>query len=186
MSHISVLWLPILVSAVAVFVLSSVIHMFSPWHKGDYRKVPNEDALRSAVGPLAIPPGDYMVPRPASSGDMRSEEFKDKVRAGPNLVMTVLPNGQFSMTRNLVLWFLYLVVVGIFAAWVSRTAMDANAPQRGIFHYAVVTAFSGYVLALWQMTIWYRRSLSTTIKATVDGLIYALVTAAIFVWLWPR
>ena len=39
-----------------------------------------------------------------------------------------------------------------------------------------MTAFLAYVAALWQLFIWYRRSWSITIKATVDGLIYALVT----------
>lgn len=185
MTSVVALWLPILLSAVAVFVASSVIHMMSPWHKNDYRKIPNEDELRSSVGTLAIPPGDYMVPRPESREDMRSPEFLEKMRTGPRLIMTVLPGGDFSMTRNLVQWFLYLVLVGMFAALIAGSALPPGADDLAVFHFVALTAFAGYTLALWQMSIWYSRSWATTIKATFDGLIYALITAAIFCWLWP-
>jgi hypothetical protein len=49
-----------------------------------------------------------------------------------------------------------------------------------------VTSFLGYTAALWQMSIWYRRSWLTTIKITIDGLIYGAITAVTFGWLWPR
>jgi len=185
MTSVIALWLPILLSAVAVFILSSIIHMMSPWHKNDYRRVPSEDALRSALGPLAIPPGDYMVPRPETRDDMKSPEFAEKMRTGPNLIMTVLPTGAWSMTTNLIQWFLYLVLVGMFAAWVAGLVLPPGTDVYLVFHLVAITAFIGYTLALWQMSIWYHRSWGTTIKATFDGLIYALVTAAIFCWLWP-
>ena len=54
------------------------------------------------------------------------------------------------------------------------------------FRFAGATAFIGYTLALWQMSIWYRRAWSMTIKSTFDGLIYSLLTAGAFGWLWPR
>jgi hypothetical protein len=110
----------------------------------------------------------------------------DKVRAGPNLVVTVLPNGPWSMGRNLVLWFMYIVVVSIFGAYLTTRAFPQNPPEAEIVRFVSTTTFIGYSAALWQMSIWYRRSWSTTIKATVDGLIYSFITAAIFCWLWPR
>jgi FtsH-binding integral membrane protein len=181
------LWLPILLSAVLVFVVSSFIHMvLLSWHRNDCRKVPQEDKLMDSLRPLAIPPGDYMVPRPSSMQDLRTPEFAEKIRQGPVLVMTVLPSGPMSMGRNLVLWFLYSVVVGVFAAYVAGRALPAGAPFSRVCQLTAVTAFVGYSLALWQMSIWYRRAWSTTIKATVDGLIYALVTGATFAWLWPH
>jgi hypothetical protein len=140
------------------------------------------DALR----PLAIPPGDYMIPRPSSSQEMRSPEFVEKMKKGPVVVLTVMPNGPVSMGRNLVLWFLYATVVGVFAAYVAGRALPPGAEYLSVFRFAGTTAFVGYALALWQMSIWYRRSWSTTIKAMVDGLIYALLTAGTFGWLWPR
>jgi hypothetical protein len=181
-----VLWLPILLSSVIVFVASSLIHMVSPWHESDYPKMPNEDKVMEALRPLGIMPGDYMVPRPSSRQALRSPEFLEKVNKGPVMVVTVMPNGMMAMGRSLALWFLYLVVVSLFSAYVAGRALPPGAPFLNVFRFAGTTAFLGYSMALWQMWIWYRRSLSITIKATVDGLIYALLTAATFGWLWPH
>ena len=180
------LWLPILLSAVIVFVVSSIIHMASPWHKNDYSKMPNEDQVRNALRPLAIPPGDYMIPRPANSQEMKSPEFVEKLRQGPNMVVTVMPTGPFSMRNNLIQWFLYTLVVSALAAYVAGRALPPGSPYLSAFRFVGVTAFIAYSVALWQMSIWYRRSWSNTAKATVDGLIYALLTAGTFGWLWPR
>src|SRR3990172_4738575 len=100
------LWLPILLSAVIVFVVSSIIHMATPWHQSDYPKVPDEDKVMDTLRPLGIPPGDYMIPRPASSKDMRSLEFTEKMKKGPVVIMTVLPSGPARMGKNLIQWFL--------------------------------------------------------------------------------
>lgn len=186
MVPLTALWLPILLSAVIVFVASSVIHMASPWHKNDYPKAPNEEGLRAALRPLAIPPGDYMVPRPTSREEMGTAEFKEKVNQGPNLILTVLPNGPWSMGRNLGLWFAYLLVVSVFAAYVAGRTLPPGTPYLGVFRIVGATAFLGYAGALWQMSIWYRRAWGTTVKATIDGLIYALLAAGVFGWLWPR
>jgi len=186
MTGLSALWLPILLASVIVFVASSIIHMVLPWHKTDYPKVPDEDRVRDALRPFAIPPGDYMVPRCENSKELRTPEFAEKMNQGPVIVMTVLPNGQWSMGRNLGLWFLYCAVVGVFAAYVAGRALPAGASYAHVFQFVGATAFIGYALALWQMSIWYRRAWSTTIKATIDGLIYALLTAGTFGWLWPH
>lgn len=180
------LWLPILLSAVFIFVVSSIIHMGPLWHRNDYPRLPNEDQLRNAVRPLAIPPGDYMIPRPTSSDEMRTPEFAEKIKQGPNMIVTFLPNGPFSMKSNLIQWFLYLLVVSILAAYVAGRALPPGSPYLSVFRLAGVTAFIAYSVALWQMSIWYRRSWSMTAKATLDGLIYALLLAGTFGWLWPR
>ncbi|MCI0389205.1 MAG: hypothetical protein MOB07_10655 [Acidobacteria bacterium] len=185
MTELNLLWLPILLSAVIVFIASSIIHMALPWHKNDYPRVPNEDKVIDALRPLAIPPGDYMIPRGSSMQEMRSPEFTEKLKQGPVMVVTVLPNGPTSMTQNLVLWFIYSVIVSLFAAYVAGRALPSGVPYMRVFQLVGATAFIGYSVALWQMSIWYRRSWSTTIKATVDGLIYALLTAGTFGWLWP-
>ena len=177
---------PILLSSVIVWVASSVIHMVLPWHKGDYPKVPDEPRFRSAVGPLAIPPGDYMVPRCSSMGEMKSPEFKARMAEGPVVFMTVMPNGVMGMGRALALWFLYILVVGSFSAWIACYVLPAGTPYLGVFRVVGMAAFMGYALALWQATIWYHRSLRVTIMSTVDGLIYALLTAGTFGWLWPK
>jgi hypothetical protein len=185
MTGLSVLWLPILLSAVVVFVASSVIHMASPWHKSDYPKMSNEDQVMDALRPLAIPPGDYFFPRPAGRDDMRSPAFAEKMKKGPVAVMTVMP-GAMTMGRNLGLWFVYCAVISGFAAYITGRALPSGTVYLQVFRFAGATAFIGYSAALWQMSIWYHRSWLTTIKATIDGLIYASLTAGVFGWLWPR
>ena len=90
------------------------------------------------------------------------------------------------MGKNLVLWFLYSMVVGLFAAYIAGRALEPGAHYLQVFRFAGATAFVGYSLALWQMVIWYRRSWKTTLKSTIDGLIYGLLSAGVFGWLWPR
>jgi len=186
MTGLDMLWLPILVSAVFVFVASSVIHMALPWHKGDCRGLPNEDEVMDALRPFSLTPGDYMIPRPGSMKDCKSPEFVEKMNKGPVMLVTVLPNGGPSMGQSLVLWFIYCAVVGFIAAYVTGRALPVGAHYLRVFRFAGTTAFVGYALALWQMSIWYRRSWTTTIKSTIDGLVYGLLTAGVFGWLWPR
>src|SRR5215472_12501093 len=186
MTPLTALWLPILLSAVIVFVASSIIHMFLPWHKSDYRKAPNEDKLMDALRPLAISPGDYMVPRAGSMEEMRTPEFKEKFSKGPVLMFTMFPGGSMSMGGNMVQWFIYVVVVGIFSAYVASRALPPHAEYLEVFRFAGTAAFLTYAGALWPFSIWYRRAWSTTIKATIDGLIYAGLTGGTFGWLWPR
>lgn len=185
MTGLTALWLPILLSAVLVFIVSAILHMAPLWHKNDYPRVPNEDRVMDALRPLAIPPGDYMVPRAASGAEMKSPEFAEKMRQGPVIIMTVVPSGPWSMGRNLSLWFLYCLVVSIFAAYIASRALPPGAQYMDVFRFAGTTAFIGYALALWQVSIWYRRAWSFTVKETLDGLIYGLLTAGVFGWLWP-
>jgi len=186
MTMLSALWLPILLSSIIVFVASSIIHMATPWHKSDYRKVPDEDKVMEALRPFSLSPGDYMMPRPSSMQDLKSPAFTEKRSKGPVMVFTVMPGGPVSMARSLVLWFLYSVVVGILAGYATAVALAAGASYTQVFRLVSVAAFIGYAVALWQMSIWYHRSWGTTIRSTIDGLIYALLTAGVFGWLWPR
>lgn len=186
MTHMTALWLPILLSSVIVFVASSIIHMASPWHKSDYPKLPNEDQVMDAMRPLDLPPGDYMVPRPASMADMKTAEYKAKVERGPVVMMTVFPKGHSNMTGAMVQWFIFSLVISCFAAYVCAHALLPGAPYRAVFRFAGLTSFIGYGAALWPLSIWYHRKWSITIKSTVDALIYGLLTAGTFGWLWPR
>jgi hypothetical protein len=179
------LWLPILVSAVIVFVVSSIIHMVLGYHKNDFIRVPDEGKARDAFGPLNIPPGDYVIPYAGTTKEMASPEFADKRDTGPVLFMTVLKPGKQSMAGSMVAWFLYSVLVGIFAAYIATRNLAPGADYRAVFRLVGTVAFMGYSLALLQNSIWYKRKWSSTLKSMLDGFIYALMTAGAFGWLWP-
>jgi hypothetical protein len=116
---------------------------------------------------------------------MKNPAFLEKMKRGPVVIMNVLESGPPSLGTSLSLWFLYCIVVGIFAAYVAGRALGPGAHYLGVFRFSGAVAFVGYSLALWQNTIWYKRKWSTTLKSTFDGLIYALLTAGTFGWLWP-
>jgi hypothetical protein len=180
------LWLPILLSAVIVFVASSVIHMGPFWHRSDYPPMPREAEALAALRPLAIPPGDYTVPRAPDMKAYRTPEFTEKLRQGPVALVTVMPNGPISMGRSLGLWFVYLVVVGVLVAAVTGYALPSGSSYPRVFKLAAAVAFIAYSVALTQMSIWYRRSWRLTLRSALDGLIYGLLTGGTFGWLWPH
>jgi hypothetical protein len=179
------LWLPIFLSAVFVFIVSSVIHMALQYHNSDFKKVPDEDKALEWFRSAAIPPGEYLVPRAESMKQMNTPEFQEKLAKYPGVMMTIWPAGRPSMGKSLTLWFLYSVVIGVFAAYVAGRALEPGAPYLSVFRFVGVTAFACYAMAGWQDTIWYKRSIGRSLKNTFDGLIYALVTAGTFGWLWP-
>ena len=185
MAAIISLWLPILVSAVFVFIVSSVIHMLLGYHKNDWAALPDEDAFRRAVRPLAIPPGDYSVPRCTSMKDMGKPEYQAKLAEGPVLMMTVLPNRMHAMGKSLLLWFLHSVLVGAFVAFVAGNTLAWGTPYTEVFCIAAAVAFAGYGLAEIPLSIWFSRSWATTARNLFDALVFALVTAGTFGWLWP-
>jgi len=186
MVYLDALWLPILLSAAIVFVASSIIHMVLGYHRKDLKKVPSEHEFQGALRKFNLPPGDYAVPCAGSMKDMNDPAFIEKMKRGPRVFMTVIAGGPPSMGRSLALWFLYCVVVSLFAAYVAGRALEPGAHYLAVFRFAGCTAFVGHTLALWQNSIWYQRSWATTVRSTVDGLIYALLTAGTFGWLWPQ
>lgn len=180
------LWAPILVAAVLVFVVSSIIHMVLPYHRTDFGRLPAEDDVMDALRRFKIPPGDYFIPCPGSPDIMRSTAFQEKMTRGPVAVMTMMESGPPKMGKSLAWWFVYAIVVGIFAGYVASRALPPGAEYLDVFRFTGTVAFVGYSLALWQNTIWYKRSVAATLKSTLDGLIYALLSAGVFGWLWPR
>ena len=179
------LWLPILLAAVLVFVASSVIHMVLKYHNTDFDKVPNEEQVSAALRPLNIPPGNYVMPKAADMKEMKTPEYQEKLKRGPVVMMTVWPSGPMGMGKQLAQWFVFCVLVGIFAAYLASRTLAPGAEYLSVFRVTGTVAFAGYGLALLQGSIWYGRKWSTTLKAVADALIYALLTAGTFGWLWP-
>jgi hypothetical protein len=180
------LWLPILLSSVFVFVLSSLVHMVFGYHANDLRKLPDEDAFADALRKFNIPPGSYVLPRASTTKEMGSPEYQQKVKQGPSAIVTIRAGMSPSMAPYLFQWFVYSIVIGIIAAYVASRALQGETHYLAVFRFVGVTAFACYAVGGWQESIWYSRSWATTLKNTFDALLYALVTAGTFGWLWPR
>ncbi len=185
MISVSALLLPALLSAVLVFLVSSIIHMVTPWHAADFSRLPNEDGVLAALRPFNLAPGQYVGPRPANMKDMGSPEFQAKVKQGPNVMLNVMP-GAGGMGSQLALWFIYSFIVALFAGYITGKALRIGADYMVVFKFVAAIAFAAYAIALWQMSIWYRRPWIISLKSTIDGVLYACLTAGAFGWLWPR
>lgn len=184
MSFIAALWLPILASAVIVFVASSIIHMGPFWHRGECPAPPDQDRMQDALRPYNLAPGEYMLPRAKDMKSMRDPAFVEKLKRGPVVLMTVIPSGPMSLSKHLVQWFIYTVVVSVFTAYLAHATLAPDATYLQVFRVAGTTAFLAYAVGLWQQSIWFSRPWSTTAKHTLDGLIYGLLTGGTFGWLW--
>jgi hypothetical protein len=186
MVPISALWLPILLSAVIVFVASSVIHMVMPIHKGDYRKLPDEDRVLEALQSAGVSAGrGYRFPY-ANPKEMKLPETIEKFKRGPSGMLTVMPSCVPAIGKYLGQWFIYCVTVSIFTAYLTGRTRPPSTDYLEVFRVAGATAFLAYSWAQFQDAIWRGQSWGVTLKHVIDGLIYGLLTAGTFGWLWPR
>jgi hypothetical protein len=186
MVPIAQLWLPILVATVLVFVASSLVWMVLPHHKSDARRLPDEASALAALGKQDLAPGLYRFPWANSMAEMKDPAFVEKLKKGPVGLLTVRPSGPISMGRAMGLWVLYLVLVGIVVAYVTGRVLGPGTPYLAVFRVAGTVAFLTYSGALLPAAIWWGKPLSVTVKEILDGLLYGLLTAGAFGWLWPR
>jgi hypothetical protein len=183
MTSLTALWLPILLSAVFVFIVSSIIHMVLPIHRSDFKKLPGEDKIRDAV--RGTPPGQYMFPAGESMKDMQTPAMLEKLKVGPVGVMMVRPNGMWSMGPALFKWFVFTLIVGLFCAYLTSIGNGPGAASKTVFQITGAVAFLGYVFSHVHEWTWKGLDTGIMIKFMIDGVIYTLITAGTFVWLWP-
>ena len=186
MVSLGALWLPILLSAVFVFIVSSVIHMVLKYHAPDYRKLSNEDAVRAAIRSGNPPPGQYVTPHVADFKLMDTPEVKQKFAEGPIAVMYLRKPGPATMGPALAQWFLFSLVLSFFVAYVASHVLEPGTAYLQVFRVVGATAFLGYAAGAVPNAIWMGKPWSVTLKEMFDGLVYGLVTAGTFGWLWPR
>ena len=182
MVPLTMLWLPILVSAVIVFIASSIIWMALPIHKNDYKKLANENAVADAMG--SVPAGQYMFPY--SGGGQMTPEIKERFEKGPAGIMIIREPGPFSMGTQLVTWFIYCLVISLFVAYLTGRTLGAGHDYLEVFRVAGTAAVLGYAGAAAPNAIWFSKPWSVVVKDIVDGVVYGLLTAGVFGWLWPQ
>ena len=185
MVSLTQLWLPILLAAVFVFIASSILHMVIPIHKGDFRKMPGEDKVLAEMRTAGLQPGTYMFPGSESMKDCGSPEFIEKCKRGPVGFVTVTPSGAPGMGKNLLQWFLYSILIGVFVAYAVSLGLNRGAAYLSVFRLAGTVAILGYAMGALPDSIWKGQKWSITGKFVFDGVLYGLVTGGTFGWLWP-
>jgi hypothetical protein len=185
MVPLGALWLPILLSAVIVFVASSVMHTVLQYHRSDFRKLNDEDKVRAALRGAGVTRGQYVFPY-CTHKEMKSPEVAAKYKEGPVGFLTIFPSGPPAMGKFLGLWFGYCLLVSFFVAYLTGHTVALGANYLVVFRVAGTAGFLAYGLGHTSDGIWKGQTWSATIKEVVDGLVYGLLTAGTFGWLWPR
>jgi hypothetical protein len=186
MVTLGALWLPIVLSAVLVFMASSIIHMVLKYHNKDYTPLPNEDAVRAAIRAGNPPPAQYVIPYCADMKDMEKPEMKQKYAEGPIAVINLMRPGRPNMGKLLGQWFAFILVLSFLIAYATAHAIPAGVPYLHVFRVVGMVGFLAYGMGQIPAAIWMGKPWKVAVKDLVDGLVYGLVTAGTFGWLWPR
>jgi len=185
MAFLTELWIPIVLSAVIVFVVSSILHMAIPMHKSDYKKLASEDAVLEAMRANGVRAGTYMFPCAGSKKEMNTPEMKAKIEKGPVGWMTILPPGGHNMGKSLFMWFVHSLIIGVLVAYVGWHALAPGAHYLRVFQITGCAAVLAYAAGHMQDSIWKGQRWSVTGKFIIDGVIYGLMTAGTFGAFWP-
>jgi hypothetical protein len=180
------LWLPILLSTVLVFIVSAIIHMVLKYHNKDYTRLPNEDAVRAAIRSGNPAPAQYVVPYCSEMKEMEKPEMKQKYTEGPVAVINLMGPGVPKMGKYLIQWFIFSLVVSFFVAYIAGSAIPPGTRYLHVFRVVGATAFLAYAAGQVPAAIWMGKPWKIAWKDAFDGLVYGLVTAGTFGWLWPR
>ncbi len=185
MVSLGALYLPILLSAVIVFVASSIMYMLLPYHRSDYHQLPEEEKLLGLLRAAGLKTGMYHFPF-CTQKEMKTPAAIEKFKQGPVGMLTVLPSGPPAMPKFLGMWFAYCLIIGIFVAYLTGHTLAARAQYLAVFRVAGTAAFLAYGLGHLSNGIWKGQPWGVTLKEVFDGLVYGLLTAGTFGWLWPR
>lgn len=184
MVTIGSLWLPIVLSSVGVSITSMIIWMGLKYHSSDYNPLPNEEAARGGIG-SSLPAGVYTVPHAASPSDMGNPDFARKCEEGPVAIITVFPRGLPNIPKNLILSLISYMAIGVAVAYLAGRMLTAGADYLAVFRLTGTVAFLAYGGGTLYESIWYGRPWSVSVRLLIDALLYGLVTAGFFGWLWP-
>ncbi len=184
MTPLTALWLPILVSALFVFIASSILWMALPfWHNRDYKRTGNEQVFVDATKPLAS--GQYMYPW--MDWKTMTPEQKTAAMNGPAGFLIVRNPNTFSFPGALISYFLYCVVVSFVVAYLTSTVLGPGTPYLRVHQVAGTAGMLAWAFGTGVAdSIWYGKPWSATIKHVIDGIIVGFLIGGTVGWLWPN
>ncbi|HET9293279.1 MAG TPA: hypothetical protein VFO06_03230 [Gemmatimonadales bacterium] len=186
MVSLSQLWLPILLAAVVVHLAGFVMWMAMPHHRNDWSRLPNEDGILGALRSAGVGAGQYNFPHPPTREAMKDPAFIAKCEAGPMGHLIMAAPGKWNMNRQLVRYFLYTLAISFTVGYLASRTLESGAEYLAVFRVVGVAATLAYVGALPPASIWFNRTWGSIRREMFDGLVYGLLTAGVFGWLWPQ
>jgi hypothetical protein len=184
MAFLAQLWMPIVVSAVLVFVVSAITHMLLPARQTEWSHLEKEGALQEAL--RGAKPGLYGFPMPAEGMARGKPEALQRWAEGPSGWLSLVHPGPINMGRNLGLSLLVNLVVSAMAAYLAAHVLSVAPSYRPVFRLVGTVGFLAYAVGPVYEAIWYWKPWRSLALTTVDALLYGLVMGGVFGWLWPR
>jgi len=185
MVSLTSLWLPIVAAAVLVHIASFLSWMVLRLHRSDWVKLPNEDSVMKALGEQGAQPGEYSFPFAAGPADWKDEGWQAKFKSGPVGFVTLVKSGEMAIGKSMAIYFVYLLVIQIFVAYVAGLALPLGAAYLRVFQVAGTVAILAFAGCSPPQAIWMGRRWANIWREILDGVVYGLLTAGVFGWLWP-
>lgn len=179
------LWLPVVVSAVAVWLVSAILHMVLKYHRADYKQLSDEESVAPALRKAAPAPGVYSMPYCVDPAQMKDPAVLKRYEEGPVALLTVMRNGPPAMGKYLGLWFLFCFLVSFVTAYVARHTLSSGSDLLEVLRITGTVAFIGYGFGYFQDSIWKGIPWANSLRALIDAAVYAVVTGLVFRFLWP-
>jgi hypothetical protein len=177
--------LPGLVSAVAVFVVSALVHMVLRYHRADYRQLADEEPVSEAIRRIGPAPGVYALPHVMDPSRMKDPAVQKRYQDGPVALLTVLRNGPPAMGKYLAQWFLYCLLASFVVAYLARHTLSYGTSGLEVMRITGAVAFTAYAFGYLQDSIWQGIPWSNSLRGLLDAALYALTTGLVFRLLWP-
>lgn len=178
LTSLTSLAVPILLSAVALFVASFLSWMVVQLHRDDWKKLENEDAVMATAA--KVPVGNYMFPCAKSMEEMKSEEFQKKYDSGPRGILTILPKA--NMGLNLGLTFLYFIAISFLLAYLSSMVLPPGTEFAKVLRFVSTAALMTFLAAMVQHAIWFKTRIFGHL---IESIAFALIVGAFFAMFWP-
>jgi hypothetical protein len=179
------LWLPILLSAAAVWIVSTIFGMPFLHHKNDFIGLPDEDAFMDSLRKSGIKPGNYLFPDFRSPAAMKSEKVSKALEQGPVGHLSVW-QPPLTMGGKLVATFIVYLVVSILIAYLASVALPKTAEFAKVFQIVGTAGILAYSFSFIPSAIWFGAYKRTIVASIIDGIVCGLITGAIFAWRWPH
>ncbi len=183
MEFLTELWLPIVVSAAIVWIASAINWTAMPHRKAEWSDLPDEEAFLSLLKQGGFKPSNYMFPCCKNQHEKGSDTKKPA--DGPMGFLSIWPQRR-SMGACMIGSFVLDVVIGVFVAYIAWLALQPGAEYMKVFQVVGALAFMAHTFATLGGGIWFGMSLKSMAYTVIEGLVYALLTAGAFAWLWPN
>ena len=184
MSELATLWLPILLSSIAVFFASFLAWVVIGHHAPDWSEIPDEGNVIDFIRAQGLRPGQYIFPMARTKEAMADEAKKQRILSGPWGTLNIWGR-QVNMGRNLLQSFVFYLVTSFFIAYLATLALAPGATFSKVFQVTGTAGILAYAFGHVPNSIWFGTHRRPMLMDIIDGVCFGLITGLIFAAFWP-